>query len=77
MAVLRARIDTHRRLHSMRKQLLAQKIELEKWRGRQEEDLEAARLTQQAILPARLPSLERVDFRRALSSADADRRRYL
>jgi sigma-B regulation protein RsbU (phosphoserine phosphatase) len=58
MAVLRARIDTHLRLNALRKQLLAQKSELEKWRSRHEEDLEAARLTQQAILPARLPSLD-------------------
>jgi sigma-B regulation protein RsbU (phosphoserine phosphatase) len=57
IAVLRARIDTHLRLHSMRKQVLAQKVELERWRRRQEEDLEAARLTQQAILPARLPTV--------------------
>jgi sigma-B regulation protein RsbU (phosphoserine phosphatase) len=62
MAVLRARIDTHRRLHSMRKQLLAQKSELENWRSRHEEDLEAARLTQQAILPARPPSLSGWSF---------------
>jgi sigma-B regulation protein RsbU (phosphoserine phosphatase) len=61
-AVLRARIDTHLRLHSMRKQLLAQKGELEAWRRRHEEDLEAARLTQRAILPARLPSLEHWSF---------------
>jgi sigma-B regulation protein RsbU (phosphoserine phosphatase) len=58
LAVLRARIDTHLRLHLMRKQLMAQNVELEKWRGRQEEDLEAARLTQRAILPGRLPTLE-------------------
>jgi sigma-B regulation protein RsbU (phosphoserine phosphatase) len=57
MAVLRARIGTHQRLHSLRKQLLEQKIELERWRGLVEEDLEAARLTQQAILPSRLPAL--------------------
>ena len=57
IAVLRARIDTHLRLHSMRKLLFAQKAELEAWRRRQELDLEAARLTQRAILPARLPSL--------------------
>ena len=57
IAVLRARIDTHLRLHSLRKQLRAQNAELENWRRRHEEDLEAARLTQQAILPARLPSL--------------------
>jgi sigma-B regulation protein RsbU (phosphoserine phosphatase) len=62
MAVLRARIDTHRRLYSLRKQLLAQNIELEKWRTRQEEDLEAARLTQQAILPARIPVLDAWTF---------------
>jgi sigma-B regulation protein RsbU (phosphoserine phosphatase) len=62
MAVLRARIDTHRRLHSLRKQLLAQKSELEKWRSRHEQDLEAARLTQQAILPARLPLLSAWNF---------------
>jgi sigma-B regulation protein RsbU (phosphoserine phosphatase) len=62
VAVLRARIETHLRLHSMRKQLLAQNAELESWRRTQEEDLEAARLTQQAILPARLPSLHGWDF---------------
>jgi len=62
LAVLRARIDTHLRVQSLRGQLLAQKEELERWRGRQEEDLEAARLTQQAILPARLPVLEGWDF---------------
>ena len=57
LAVLHARIDTHIRLHSLRKLLLAQKVELENWRTRHEEDLEAAQLTQQAILPARLPTL--------------------
>ncbi|HEX4083735.1 MAG TPA: SpoIIE family protein phosphatase [Chthoniobacteraceae bacterium] len=62
MAVLQARIDTHTRLHSLRRQLLAQNGELEKWRSRHEEDLEAARLTQQAILPARLPSLAGWNF---------------
>ena len=62
LAVLRARIDIHLRLHSMRKQLLAQNLELAKWRGRQEEDLEAARLTQLAILPSRLPALEGWSF---------------
>jgi sigma-B regulation protein RsbU (phosphoserine phosphatase) len=62
VAVLRARIETHLRLHTLRKQLLAQNVELEAWRRRQEEDLEAARLTQQAILPARLPVLHGWDF---------------
>jgi serine phosphatase RsbU (regulator of sigma subunit) len=42
----------------MRRQLLDQKGELEKWRLRHEEDLEAARLTQQAILPSRHPVLD-------------------
>ena len=62
LAVLRARIDTHLRLHALRKQLVAQKGELQRWRSRHEQDLEAARLTQQAILPARLPSLEGWSF---------------
>jgi len=61
-AAFRARIDTHLRLYSMRKQLMAQKAELEAWRRRHEEDLEAARLTQQAILPSRLPSVAGWDF---------------
>jgi sigma-B regulation protein RsbU (phosphoserine phosphatase) len=62
VAVLRARIETHLRLHAMRKQLLAQNVELETWRRLQEEDIEAARLTQQAILPGRLPSVQGWDF---------------
>ena len=62
VAVLRARIETHLRLQTMRRQLLAQNVELETWRRRQEEDLDAARLTQQAILPARLPVLHGWDF---------------
>jgi len=53
IAVLRARIETHIRLHSLRKQLQEQNTELETWRRTHEEDLEAARLTQQAILPSR------------------------
>jgi serine phosphatase RsbU (regulator of sigma subunit) len=58
LAVLRARLDTHLRLHAMRNQLLAQNVELENWRRLQEQDLEAARLTQRAILPARPPALD-------------------
>ncbi len=57
-AILRARIETQLRLHSLRKQLLEQNAELEKWRRLHEEDLEAARLTQLAILPPRLPALD-------------------
>jgi sigma-B regulation protein RsbU (phosphoserine phosphatase) len=62
LAVLRARIDTHLRLHMLRRQLSAQNKELETWRGRHEEDLEAARLTQQAILPGQPPALEGWSF---------------
>lgn len=60
--ILRARIETHLRLHALRNQLVEQKTELEKWRHRHEQDLEAARLTQQAILPQRPPALEGWDF---------------
>lgn len=60
--VLRARIDTHSRLYDFRHQLMEQKSELEKWRHRHEQDLEAARLTQQAILPQRPPMQEGWDF---------------
>ncbi len=53
--VLRARIDTHLGLHALRRELEAQKAELEAWRHSHEMDLEAAQITQQAILPVRLP----------------------
>lgn len=61
-AVLKARIDTHLHLYELREQLAAQNRELEKWRHNQEMDLEAARLTQQAILPTRLPALAGWEF---------------
>ena len=61
-AVLRARIDTHLRLYALRNQLIEQKTELENWRHRHEQDLEAARLTQQAILPQRPPAHAGWDF---------------
>jgi len=61
-AVLRARIETHMRLYAMREQVAVQKRELETWRHHHELDLEAAQLTQQAILPARLPMLAGWDF---------------
>jgi sigma-B regulation protein RsbU (phosphoserine phosphatase) len=51
VAVLRARIDTQLRLGYMRRQLEAQNAELESWRINLERDLEAARLTQQALIP--------------------------
>ena len=62
MAVLKARIDTHTRLYALREQLMEQNEELEKWRQNHERDLEAARLTQQALLPHRLPKLAGWDF---------------
>jgi serine phosphatase RsbU (regulator of sigma subunit) len=56
-AVLRARIDTHLRLRSMRSQLQKQNDELEAWRHNLERDLEAARLTQQSLIPQKAPVL--------------------
>ena len=50
-AVLRARIETQLRLRSMRRQLERQNQELENWRRNHERDLEAARLTQQSLIP--------------------------
>lgn len=54
-AVLRARIETHLRLHALRRELEVRTEELEEYRHNHEQDLEAAQITQQAILPARLP----------------------
>lgn len=56
-AVLKARIETHLRVYSLREELQRQKSELEKWRHNHEQDLDAARLTQQAILPQRIPQV--------------------
>jgi sigma-B regulation protein RsbU (phosphoserine phosphatase) len=56
-AVLRARIETHLRLRSMRRQLERQNDELEAWRRNLERDLEAARLTQQSLIPQKPPVL--------------------
>src|SRR6476646_354717 len=56
-AVLRARIDTQLRLRSMRSQLQEQNDELEAWRKNLERDLEAARLTQQSLIPQKPPVL--------------------
>ncbi|MEY2601036.1 MAG: phosphoserine phosphatase RsbU/P, partial [Verrucomicrobiota bacterium] len=55
--VLRARIETQLRLHSMRAQLQQQNQELEAWRRNLERDLAAARLTQQALIPQKAPTL--------------------
>src|SRR6185503_5781375 len=57
IAVLRARIETQLRLSSMRHQLEQQNYELEDWRLNLERDLEAARLTQQSLIPQKPPAL--------------------
>jgi sigma-B regulation protein RsbU (phosphoserine phosphatase) len=57
LPVLRARIETQLRLRSMRRQLQQQNDELEAWRRNLERDLEAARLTQQSLIPQNPPSL--------------------
>jgi sigma-B regulation protein RsbU (phosphoserine phosphatase) len=59
--VLRARIDTQLRLSTLRRQLQQKNQELADWRTELERDLEAARLTQQTIIPQRLPALENWD----------------
>ena len=56
-AVLKARIDTQLRLSNLRVQLERRNQELADWRTELERDLEAARLTQQSIIPHRLPAL--------------------
>lgn len=58
LAILKARIDTHLRLHALREQLENKNAELELWRHRHEMDLEAAQITQEAILPNRIPQIE-------------------
>src|SRR5437660_1501976 len=55
--VLRARIETQLRLRWMREQLRHQNEELEAWRHNLERDLAAARLTQQSLIPQKLPTL--------------------
>lgn len=57
-AVLRARIETHLRLREMRAQVEEQNRKLEVSQAEIARDLEAARLTQQAILPQRDLELE-------------------
>ena len=56
-AVLKARIETQLRLRSMRRQLEQQNAELEEWRRNLEGDLEAARLTQQSLIPQKTPRI--------------------
>ena len=57
IAILGARIETQLRLRSMRQQLQKQNDELEAWRRNLERDLSAARLTQQSLIPQKVPRL--------------------
>lgn len=57
IAVLRARIETQLRLGSMRLQLQKQTDEAEAGRLNLERDLDAARLTQQSLIPQALPAI--------------------
>ncbi len=52
---LKARIETQLRLHGLRTELREQKAQTDRWRAIHEMDLDAARLTQQAILPMHPP----------------------
>jgi phosphoserine phosphatase RsbU/P len=56
-AALTARIQTQLRLRTLTLELRAQNAELERWRASQLADLEAAKLTQSAIIPSRPPSI--------------------
>ena len=56
-AVLKARIDTQLRLSTLRRQLEKQNAALADWRAELERDLEAARLTQQTIIPQGPPTV--------------------
>lgn len=58
LPVLKARIETHLRLASLRAQLREQNRQLEEWRALREFDMEAAALIQQAIIPRHLPEVE-------------------
>jgi sigma-B regulation protein RsbU (phosphoserine phosphatase) len=56
-AALTARIQTQLRLRALTLELRTQNQELERWRASQLADLEAARLTQTAIIPSRPPTI--------------------
>jgi sigma-B regulation protein RsbU (phosphoserine phosphatase) len=57
-SVLVARIKTQLRLQALSRELRAQNEELSRWRDEREADLEAARSTQQVILPTEPPDFE-------------------
>ena len=58
VAVLEARIQTQLRLRALRAELQVRNAELERWQREQEADLEAARVTQRAIVPSKPPPIE-------------------
>jgi len=60
--VLRARIETHLRLATLRKELQERNRQAEEWRALHERDLESARLVQQAIIPQAVPELPGWEF---------------
>jgi len=62
IAVLRARIETQLRLGSLRLQLQEQTEEAETRRIDLERDLDAARLTQQSLIPLALPAIRGWDM---------------
>jgi sigma-B regulation protein RsbU (phosphoserine phosphatase) len=57
-AALTARIQTQLRLRAMSLELRAQNEQLARWHDHQLADLESARITQRAIIPAYVPTLE-------------------
>jgi len=57
-SVLVARIKTQLKLHTLSTELRAQNEELSRWRDEREADLEAARATQEVILPTEVPDME-------------------
>ena len=58
VAVLEARIQTQLRVRALRAELQVRNAELERWQREQEADLEAARVTQRAIVPTKPPPIE-------------------
>ena len=56
-SVLVARIKTQLKLHALSTELRAQNEELSRWRDEREADLEAARATQEVILPTEVPDM--------------------
>jgi phosphoserine phosphatase RsbU/P len=55
--VLSARLQTQLRLQELRKEMARRNVELEHWLANYETDLDAARIVQRAVLPAKPPRL--------------------